>query len=114
MADEFLQDVFYNILHNGVKATLTDEVTLEVEANLIEDGEFLRMDFTDWGEGIDDRMKENILSGLDERIRRISGVGLTLVKQIVDIYHGKIWVEDRVKNDYSKGARFVILLPYGC
>jgi len=114
MADEFLQDVFYNILHNGVKATLTDEVTLEVETNLIEDGEFLRMDFTDWGEGIDDRMKENILSGLDERIRRISGVGLTLVKQIVDIYHGKIWVEDRIKNDYSKGARFVILLPYGC
>jgi len=114
MADDFLQDAFYNVLHNGVKATPTDEVTLEVEVKLIENGEFLRMDFVDWGEGISDRMKENILSGLDERIRRISGVGLTLVKQIVDLYRGKIWVEDRVKDDYSQGARFVILLPHGC
>jgi PAS domain S-box-containing protein len=114
MADDFLQDVFYNILHNGVKATQTDEVNLEVEVKLVEKGEYLRMDFIDQGEGISQRMKENILTGLDERIRRISGVGLTLVKQIIDIYHGKIWVEDRVKDDYSKGARFVILLPHGC
>jgi len=114
MADDFLQDVFYNILHNGVKATLTDDVTLEVEVKLIEDGEYLRMDFIDRGEGMNDRMKETILSGLGERIRRISGVGLTLVKQIIDFYRGKIWVEDRVKEDYSQGARFIILLPHGC
>ncbi len=114
MADDFLQDVFYNVLHNGVKATSTDDVTLEVEVKLIENGEFLRMDFIDEGEGISDRMKESILSGLDERIRRISGVGLTLVKQIIDLYRGKIWVENRIKDDYSKGARFVILLPHGC
>ncbi len=114
MADDFLQDVFYNVLHNGVKATQTDEVTLEVEVKLVENGEFLRMDFIDWGEGINDRMKENIVTGLDDRIRRISGVGLTLVKQIIDLYRGKIWVEDRVKGDYSQGARFVILLPHGC
>jgi PAS domain S-box-containing protein len=114
MADDFLQDVFYNILHNGVKATQSDVVILEVEVKLIDEGEYLRMDFIDHGEGINDRMKNNILTGLDERIRRISGVGLTLVKQIIDIYRGKIWVEDRVKDDYSKGARFVILLPHGC
>jgi PAS domain S-box-containing protein len=114
MADDFLQDVFYNILHNSVKATHTEDVMLEVDVKLINDGEFLRMDFIDWGDGIKDQMKENILTGLDERIRRISGVGLTLVKQIIDLYRGKIWVEDRVKDDYSQGARFVILLPHGC
>ena len=114
MADDFLQDAFYNVLHNGVKATSTDDVRLEVLVKLIENGEFLRMDFVDWGEGISDRMKESILTGLDERIRRISGVGLTLVKQIIELYRGKIWVEDRVKGDYSQGARFVILLPHGC
>jgi PAS domain S-box-containing protein len=114
MANDFLQDVFYNILHNSVKATQTESVKVEVEVSLIEDGEFLRMDFIDWGEGINDRMKETILTGIDERIRRISGVGLTLVKQIIDLYSGKIWVEDRVKEDYSQGTRFVILLPHGC
>jgi PAS domain S-box-containing protein len=114
MADDFLQDVFYNILHNAVKATPASKVRLQVDVNLIEEGEYLRLDFLDWGEGINDRMKENLLTGLDERIRRISGVGLTLVKQIVDHYHGKIWVEDRVPGDSERGARFVVLLPHGC
>jgi hypothetical protein len=26
-------------------------------------------------------------------------------------FHGKIWIEDRVPGDYTKGARFVVLLP---
>jgi PAS domain S-box-containing protein len=114
MADDFLQDVFYNILHNAVKATPANEIKLKVDVNLIEDGEYLRFDFCDWGGGINDRMKENILTGLDERIHRISGVGLTLVKQIIDHYHGSIWVEDRIEGDYTKGTRFVVLFPHGC
>lgn len=114
MANEFLQDVFYNLLHNAVKVTTTNEVEIEVKVSLDQDGEFLRMDFVDWGTGMDDRMKKTVLTSLGERVQRISGVGLTLVKQIVDQYSGKISIEDRVPSDYTKGARFVVLLPYGC
>lgn len=114
MANEFLQDVFYNLLHNSVKVTNTKDVEIEVEVSLIKDGEYLKMDFVDWGTGIDDRMKETLLAGLDERVRRVSGVGLTLVKQIVDQYGGDISVEDRIMGDPTKGARFVVLLPFGC
>ncbi|MFW9910820.1 MAG: ATP-binding protein [Candidatus Thorarchaeota archaeon] len=64
--------------------------------------------------GIKDRLKENILTGITERIRRVSGVGLTLVKQINDQYNGKVWVEDRVKGDFTKGTRVVIMLPNRC
>jgi len=39
------------------------------------------------------------------------GLGLSLVKKIIDSFNGKIWVEDKVKNDYSKGSNFTILLP---
>jgi PAS domain S-box-containing protein len=114
MANEFLQDVFYNLLHNAVKVTDSETVELEVETKLTQSGEYLRMDFVDWGSGIDDTMKGTILAGLDERVRRVSGVGLTLVKQIMDQHSGKISVEDRVQGDHTKGARFVLLLPYGC
>ncbi len=114
MANEFLQDVFYNLLHNSVKVTVNNEVEIEVEVTLTQAGEFLRFDFLDWGGGLDDTMKQTILTSLDERVRRVSGVGLTLVKQIVNQYRGTISVEDRVKGDYTKGARFVILLPNGC
>jgi signal transduction histidine kinase len=29
----------------------------------------------------------------------------------VDKYHGRIWVEDRVKGDHTKGAKFIVELP---
>ncbi|TFG33637.1 PAS domain S-box protein [Candidatus Thorarchaeota archaeon] len=114
MANQFLEDVFYNLLHNAVKATETDDVRLEVDVGLTEKGEFLRMDFIDWGVGIEDKLKETMLLGFDEPVRRVSGVGLTLVKQIISQYNGKISVEDRVQGDYSKGSRFIIHIPHGC
>lgn len=39
------------------------------------------------------------------------GIGLQLVKTLVQELKGKVWVEDRVKGDYKKGARFVVMLP---
>lgn len=39
------------------------------------------------------------------------GIGLSLVKKLIDNYNGKIRVEDKVKEDYSKGANFIILIP---
>jgi signal transduction histidine kinase len=39
------------------------------------------------------------------------GLGLSLVKKTIDRYNGKIWVEDKVKGDCSKGSNFIILIP---
>ncbi len=39
------------------------------------------------------------------------GIGLTLVKKIIDNYNGEIWVEDRIPGDYSKGSKFCFLIP---
>jgi signal transduction histidine kinase len=38
-----------------------------------------------------------------------SGLGLKLVKKLVDFYKGKIWVEDKVKGDYSSRCKFIFL-----
>jgi len=114
MSNDFLQDVFYNLLHNAVKFTLSEEVLIDVKTSLVDDGEFLRFDFEDRGQGIDNRLKESILTGIEDRVHRVSGVGLTLVRQIINQYAGNIWVENRVEGDFSKGTRFVVKLPNGC
>ena len=41
------------------------------------------------------------------------GLGLSLVKKIIDNYGGKIWIEDKVKGDYSKGANVILLIQKG-
>ena len=114
MSNDFLQDVFYNLLHNSAKFTPDKEVRIDIKTSLVDEGEFLQFEFEDWGPGIDDRLKKSILTGIDDRVHRVSGVGLTLVKQIVDLYSGSIHVESRVEGDFAKGTRFVIKLPNGC
>jgi len=42
-----------------------------------------------------------------------SGLGLAVVKEVINNSYGKIWVEDRVAGDHTKGSSFVILLPKG-
>jgi signal transduction histidine kinase len=39
------------------------------------------------------------------------GIGLYLVKPLVDSYGGRVWVEDRAPGDHTQGARFVVQLP---
>ncbi|MFX1500970.1 MAG: histidine kinase, partial [Promethearchaeota archaeon] len=39
------------------------------------------------------------------------GLGLLLVKKILDSYKGKIRVKDRVKGDFSKGSNFILTIP---
>jgi len=39
------------------------------------------------------------------------GIGLSLVKKIIRGYNGKIWIDDKVKNDYTKGSNFILMIP---
>ncbi|MFX0169546.1 MAG: PAS domain S-box protein [Candidatus Hodarchaeota archaeon] len=114
LADELLIDLFYNLLHNAVKFDKSEKVELEVKVRNDANKRFLRIEVIDNGPGIPEALKELIFARythrIDERTQG-SGIGLTLVQQIVARYGGKIWVENRVKEDYTKGAKFVFLLP---
>ncbi len=66
----------------------------------------------DNGIGIPDESKELIFEKgykKDTKIRGM-GIGLSLVKKIVESFQGEIWVQNRIKDDYSKGSNFVILI----
>jgi signal transduction histidine kinase len=58
-------------------------------------------------------MKGNLFHRLtqDNVKARGKGFGLYLIKMLVDDFGGKFWIEDRVPGDYTKGAKFVVMLP---
>ena len=114
LADDYLKDVFQSLLHNAIKFDEKREVEVEVEASIIRHTPFLRIQIKDHGRGIPDEEKEEIFARIAHRREGILGLGLglTLVKQILENYGGQILVKDRVEDNYKKGANFVVLLRY--
>lgn len=110
-ANELMVDVFSNLLNNAVKYDKHDIVKIDIEIS--ENEKYWRIEFKDRGPGIRDIQKELIFKRLERLDRSIrgSGVGLTLVDYILKSYNGKIWVDDRVKEDTTQGSNFIVLLP---
>ncbi|MFX1536050.1 MAG: sensor histidine kinase [Promethearchaeota archaeon] len=106
-ANELLVDIFYNILHNAVRFTEKTATTVQVVASY-KNTDYVEIQFIDEGSGIID--KEGILKRME--LGRVGGrgVGLTLVKHIIESYGGKLKVTDNVSGDPSKGTNFIVLL----
>lgn len=114
--NELLQDVFYNLIDNAVKHSIPDQpitVDVHVERANEDNRTFYKCIIEDNGPGIPDELKPKLFHRFQRGKTKAhgKGLGLYLVRTLVEGYHGKVWVEDRVPGDYSKGARFVILLP---
>ena len=116
LANELVRDVFSNIISNSIKHSDPDKpLIIDMRVDTVtEDGkEYRKVSIEDNGPGIRDEIKP----GLFARFQRGdtsaagTGLGLYLVKMLVESFGGKIWVEDRVPGDYTKGAMFVVMLP---
>ena len=114
LADEYLKDVFFSLLHNSMKFDKSHDVNIEVDAEPVKHTPFLRIQVLDHGPGIQDEEKERVFDSFAHRRDSIMGLGLglTLVKTILDSYGAFIRVEDRIEGDSSKGTKFVLLLRY--
>ncbi|MFX0081535.1 MAG: PAS domain S-box protein [Candidatus Hodarchaeota archaeon] len=114
-ANELLLDVFENILLNAVRHNSNVNVNIEIKISKeeIEGIRYLKVEFIDNGDGIEDVRKKHIFQrGSKEKSSNGGmGLGLSLVKKTIDRYNGKIWVEDRIKGDYRKGSNFIVLIP---
>ncbi|MFX1381474.1 MAG: PAS domain S-box protein [Promethearchaeota archaeon] len=113
--NELLQDVFENILINSINYTEKDIVNIEI--NILKQKKkklnYIRMEFIDNGIGIQDSLKKRIFEGGFNKHPSVKGMGLglSLVKKVIQTYNGTIWVEDKIIGDYSKGSKFIILIP---
>ncbi len=104
-----MMQVFQNLLSNAVK--YMDKSEGQIKVGCIEDDSFWNFSVSDNGPGIEDKYYDRIfqmfqtLSPRDEF--ESTGVGLTVVKKIVELYGGKIWIESKV----GEGSTFFFALP---
>jgi len=113
--NELIRDVFENILYNAIKhnKSVIPEIEVKISKEQKLDVNYLKMEFHDNGVGISDPRKEKVFQrgyGKNKNVQGM-GLGLSLVKTIIEKCHGEIWIEDRVNGDYSKGSNFVLLIP---
>ncbi|MFD2934863.1 tetratricopeptide repeat protein [Spirosoma flavum] len=109
-----LEKVLTNLLSNAFKFTPDGgEIYVGAESIQVDGSAFVRLTVDDSGVGIApdqiERVFERFYQGVAPRVDRQpgTGVGLSLVKEIVDLHQGTI----RIERKPGSGARFVILLP---
>jgi PAS domain S-box-containing protein len=101
--------VFQNLLSNAIK--FMDKPVGQVRVRCVQDGDFWRFSVSDNGPGIEAKHFDRIfrlfqtLAPRDEFEN--TGVGLAVVKKIVEMYGGRIWVESEV----GRGTTFLFSFP---
>lgn len=114
-ANLLINDVFSNLIGNAIKHPNGDNVDISINLDTVRDNgyQYYKVSIEDNGPGIPDDMKDRIFYRAQRGLTNANGMGLGLylVKSLVDSYNGKVWVEDRVNGDHTKGSRFVVMLP---
>ena len=104
-----IKQVALNLMSNAIK--YMDKPEGRINVDCVEENGFWKFSVADNGPGIEEKHFEKIfqmfqtLSSRDEF--ESTGVGLTLVKKIVEMYGGKIWIESEI----GEGSTFFFTLP---
>ena len=109
-----LKEAFCNIIGNAIKYS-GDEVTIDIGVERVEReaGPYYDVSIADNGYGIPDEVKPRLFQRFQRGTKKAhgKGLGLYIVRSLVEKLGGWVRVEDRVPGDYTKGARFIVSLP---
>jgi len=106
IADFGLQQVFINIIKNGLDA-MPGGGELAISTDTVKSG--IQISFKDTGTGIPFEFKERIFEPFftTKIAQQGVGLGLSICKEIISNYGGRIEVESRP----GKGSKFIIFIP---
>jgi nitrogen-specific signal transduction histidine kinase len=112
LANNMVHDVFRHILENAIKYDAHSDkvIDIDVSESKCDGHDCWTIHFADHGPGIPDARKKSIFERMLGGSTRGAGIGLSIVRLIVDKLGGRIWVEDRVPGDPSQGSVFVVQL----
>jgi signal transduction histidine kinase len=112
IAEDLLEEIFVNLFSNSVKYSGSSEVKIDVliREYFIAEVKYWMVTVCDYGKGISDSMKKEMFNRFYSKAEG-SGLGLSIVRTLVERYKGKIWVGDRVYEDYKQGTAFGMIFP---
>jgi PAS domain S-box-containing protein len=104
-----LKQIFQNLVSNAVK--YLDKPKGQIKIGCTEENNFWKFSITDNGCGINEKYFEKIFEIFQTLVPRdkteSTGIGLTIVKKIVELYGGKVWVTSKI----GEGSTFFFTLP---
>jgi signal transduction histidine kinase len=107
---EKIERIVLNLISNAIKFSNKDD---EIFIALKDQGEFVEISVKDNGIGIEDTHLSMIFDRFKQVDKSLSrnaegtGIGLSLVKSIVELHDGHIFVESAM----GKGSKFTVVLP---
>ena len=109
-----IKEVFNNLVDNAVKYS-GDPVQIGISVDQVDRNgrSYHRVAIEDNGPGIPDEKKREVFHRLSrgQTKARGTGLGLYIVKTLVESFDGIVEVADRVEGDYTQGSRFLVYLP---
>lgn len=102
-----IKQIFQNLIQNAVKYNDKSQGTVHIACE--EEKETWLFKIQDNGIGIDSKYFEKIFTIFNKLQNKdsSSGIGLSIVKKIVESYDGKIWLE----SELGKGTTFYFTIP---
>ena len=96
------QQLFLNLISNAIKFGNKENNIIEID--VIEKEKFYQFSINDNGIGIDKKFHDRIFKVFHflNKSDKSTGIGLSIVKKIVNLYHGDIWIE----SELGKGTIF--------
>ncbi|QCU89316.1 sensor histidine kinase [Thiomicrorhabdus sediminis] len=102
-----LRQLLHNLIKNAIEACATVESAQIVVSTACEDGEQLQLRVCDNGPGIPESSQNWIFEPYATDKPKGTGLGLAVVRKIVEEHHGQISLE----SSPDKGSCFIITLP---
>jgi signal transduction histidine kinase len=109
-----LQQIFDNLISNAVKySPQWKSVWIRVLSNTSGNVRTIRVEIQDEGQGLTEQDKKKLfgkftrLSAQPTGGENSTGLGLSIVKKLVELQNGKVWCE----STYGEGATFIVELP---
>lgn len=110
-----LNQILINLISNAVKFTHAGSIIVRCSAEKkIKTGCIVKIEVEDTGVGVPSDKLDTIFDSFSQADASVtrkyggSGLGLTIVKQLVELQHGTI----EVKSQEHKGSNFIVRIPY--